>query len=295
MNQQELKAKLLALLNDKTLLEETRLNARREALDLISYYGQILQIHGWEGELAALYQQATAMQSQFKSIDETLFQRVRADLLAGDYSRAELRTLFGQFTDYAPGQQPQPDYEYNGLDILLEQVLLPAPFPTESRERAPGMIRYEATPAKIILELVDSLHFTPQDVFVDLGSGLGLVVILVHMLTGTRAIGIEYDPVYCAYAQARAAELSLTEATFINADARESDLSQGSIFYLFTPFINEVFEAVIERLRRLAKIRPIYICSYGTCTIELNTLPWLQIRDPAMEHDFKLAIFSSRS
>jgi predicted RNA methylase len=156
------------------------------------------------------------------------------------------------------------------------------------------MIRYEATPAKIILELVYQLQFTPQDLFIDLGSGLGLVVILVHLLTGTSAMGIEYDPVYCAYARARAVELGLTEATFLNADARRADLSNGSIFYLFTPFIDEVFEAVIEKLRRLAKKRPLYICSYGTCTIELAKLPWLQIRDPAMEHDFKLAIFSSQ-
>lgn len=293
MNQQELKAELLALLNDKTLFEETQLNARKEALDSISYYGQVLQIHGWQGELATLYQQATELQGQFQAIDEALFRRVRAELLAGDYTREGLRTFFGQFTDFTLGQSNQPDYEYNSLDILLEQTILPAPFPTESRERTPGMIRYEATPARIILELVDQLHFTPQDTFVDLGSGLGLAVILVNLLTGRPSIGIEYDPVYCAYAQTRAAELGLTEVTFINGDARQADFSQGSIFYLFTPFINEVFEAVLDRLRQLGKRRPIYICSYGTCTIELNKLPWLQIRDPAMEHDFKLAIFSS--
>ena len=29
-------------------------------------------------------------------------------------------------------------------------------------------------------------------------------------------------------------------------------------------------------------------------TYDLIKLPWLQIRDPAMEHDFKLAIFTSK-
>jgi len=293
MEKSELKAELLALLSDTTLFDETRLEARKDALDSISYYGQILQVNGWQGEIAALYQQAVELRDRFRAIDAQLFQRVRADLLDGNYTREGLRTLFDQFTDYTPDRRGQLDYEYNGLDVLLEQVLFPLQFPVESLEREPGMIRFEATPARVILELVDILRFTPADVFIDLGSGLGGVVILVNLLTGVEAIGIEYDPAYCAYAQARATELGLTNVTFINADARQTDLKLGSVFYLFTPFIDDVFDAVIDKLRLLAKKRPIYICSYGTCTMEIAKLPWLQIRDPAMKHDFKLAIFTS--
>jgi len=56
----------------------------------------------------------------------------------------------------------------------------------------------------------------------------------------------------------------------------------------------QYFDSVLERLRYVAIRKAIYICSYGTITFNLAKLPWLQIRDPAMEHDFRLAIFTSK-
>jgi predicted RNA methylase len=142
--------------------------------------------------------------------------------------------------------------------------------------------------------MIDSLQFTSGDTFFDIGSGLGLVVMLVNLLTGARCVGIEYDPAYCGYAQSCAQALNLKDVTFIQADARNVNLNTGTIFYLFTPFVNEIFDSVLERLRYTAIRHQIYICAYGTITYDLIKLPWLQIRDPAMEHDFKLAIFTSK-
>ena len=293
MDTQQLISELSTILQDQSLLRDNNLEARKNALDTIRYIGKALRVPSKDGDFQRLYHQAQAFGEQLQAIDRQLFHSVRADLQASKFTPESLRTFLNQFTDYTPDQRGQPDYEYNGLDELLENVIFLHPLPSESRERASGMIRYEATPARVILELVDSLRFNPGDVFVDLGSGLGLVTMLVNLLTGVPTVGIEYDPAYCFYAQTCAAELGLSKVSFINADVRKADLSLGTIFYLFTPFINEVFDAVLEKLHRLAKQRPIYVCSYGTCTFELAQLPWLQLRDPAMEHDFKLAIFSS--
>jgi hypothetical protein len=205
-----------------------------------------------------------------------------------------LRTFFNQFTQYTPDQRGQPEYEYDGLDELLERVLFPGPLPSPGRARDADMIRYEATPARIILELIDSVKILPQDVFIDIGSGLGLVVLLVNLLTGVRAIGVEYDSAYCQYAQQLADDFGLKNVSFINADAQNTDLNIGNIFYLFTPFVNKIFENVLERLRYTSLRKSIYICSYGTITYEIAKLPWLQMIDPAMEHDFKLAVFFSK-
>ena len=131
------------------------------------------------------------------------------------------------------------------------------------------------------------------DVFVDIGSGLGFVVFLVNLLTGVHSVGIEYDPAYCQHAQEQANDMRLENVTFINTDARDADLNVGTVFYLFTPFVNEIFNSVMERLRYTAMRKPIYICSYGTITFDLVKLPWLKLVDPAMEHDFKLAVFTS--
>jgi hypothetical protein len=293
MIEYELKPQILALLNDKTLFEETNLKARMDAIDFIKYAGQARHLKGQDLELGKLYQEATNLQARLVETNEALFQRMRSDLRAGNYTQEILKAYLMKFTDYAPRNRGQPRFEFDVLDALLANVIFWPDPPSESRSRTSGMIRYEPTPANIILELIDSVPLLPQDLFVDIGSGLGLVVILVNLLTGVPALGIEYDPAYCAYAQARAAELGLKDVTFINVDARQADFDQGSIFYLFTPFIDEIFDIVIEKLRPVAKKRSIYVCSYGTCTTELAKLPWLQIRDPAMEHDFSLAIFIS--
>ena len=44
------------------------------------------------------------------------------------------------------------------------------------------------TPARVILELVDRARPRPDQLFIDIGSGLGLVPLLVHLLTGVRAV-----------------------------------------------------------------------------------------------------------
>jgi len=66
------------------------------------------------------------------------------------------------------------------------------------------------------------------------------------------------------------------------------------VLILMSGFITGIFDSILERLRYTAIRKEIYICSYGTITYDLVKLPWLQIRDPAMEHNFKLAIFTSK-
>jgi hypothetical protein len=290
MDFDKLRAELADLLADETLFEETRLHDRMEAIELIDYVGEALRVPGREGLLEPVYQQALGLRTRLIAANEVLFQRVRTDLLSGNYTPAGLRATFDQFVNW---KVELLHFDYDSLDTLLENTIFRVPTPSESRQREHGMVRYEASAGRIVLEMIDVVKFIPSDVFVDIGSGLGLVVILVNLLTGVCAIGIEYDPAYHAYAQARAGELGLQNVTFINADARQVDFSQGNMFYLFTPFIDEVFDTVLERLRQQTKHRKIYLCSYGTITHQLVELSWLQILDPAMESDFKLAIFTS--
>ena len=294
MDIDKIHADLTMLLNDKSLFNEINLHARNEAIDFIKYTGDVLSIPGYAGKLDPIYQQALTLQKNLSVTNENLFHRVRENIKKGDYTPESLRTTFNKFTGYAPEVPSQSDYEHDGLDLLLEAVFFSVTMPNESRKRIPGMIRYEATPARVILELVDNLRFMPDDIFFDIGSGLGLVVMMVNLLTGIHSIGIEYDPAYCEHARNCARSLNLRDISFIQSDARNADLNSGTIFYLFTPFVNEVFDSVLERLRYTAIRKEIYICSYGTITFDLVRLPWLQIRDPAMAHDFRLAIFTSK-
>src|SRR5580692_9690808 len=166
--------------------------------------------------------------------------------------------------------------EYDDLDVFVNRWLGGRKMPVPRLELAPEMVEFYKTPAQVVVELVERVGFGPGDVFVDLGSGLGQVVMLVHLLTGVRALGVEIEPAYCAYARRCAAKLGLAGVSFVAADARVADLSAGTVFFLFTPFKGEVFSQVMERVRLVALGRRVRVIGYGPCTEEIARLDWLR-------------------
>ena len=62
----------------------------------------------------------------------------------------------------------------------------------------------------------------------------------------------------------------------IQADVRSVDLSDGTIFYLYTPFTGAVLNSVLEQLRLVALQHPIQICTYGPHLAAVTSQPWLQ-------------------
>ena len=129
-----------------------------------------------------------------------------------------------------------------------------------------------------IAEALREARVGPGDVFIDLGSGLGKVV-RAAMKTGARARGIERDPALVEKARALGGEN-------VCADCREADLSDGTVFYLYSPFTGPVLEAVMNRLREIP--HPIRVCALG---IDLEKVaPWLK-RRPL--ESFWLAIYDA--
>jgi predicted amidohydrolase len=275
------------------LYQESNLTARTEAIAFIAMIEDMYRLRSRDPDLQRLYRQATALRRRLEHINTRLFSQLRGGIQMGTYSPSQLRTYLNGFTDYTPQQAYQPHYGYENLDSLISGVFLSKPEPQESLEREPGMVRYQPTPSSVILELIDQTNFVESDVFYDLGSGLGLVIGLVNLLTGIPCVGIEYQTAYCAYSRQMISELGLNNSTIINANAQNVDLSGGTVFFMFNPFGGRIFDAVLVKLHGLAKNRKITICSYGPSTSPLAALPWLEIRDPEMNHDFKLAIFTS--
>jgi hypothetical protein len=166
--------------------------------------------------------------------------------------------------------------EYDDLDDFVNRWLGGRKMPVPTLELATEMVEFYKTPANVVVELVERVGFGPGDVFVDLGAGLGQVVMLVHLLTGVRALGIEIEPAYCAYARRCANRLGLAGVSFVAADARVADLSAGTVFFLFTPFKGIMFSEVMERVRAVASSRAIRVVGYGPCSAEIARLGWLR-------------------
>jgi hypothetical protein len=291
----ELWAEFEVLCRDDELAVASNLAGRAKALAWIAYLDRLARTRRHQGDLLKLQQQATAFQQRLEAINQTLFQTLRERIRTGAVSAQALRQEFDRYTAYTPAQPGRPYFGQEGLDVLVQGIWESEPPPATLDPRTPEMIHFERTPASVILEFIDRADFAPGRIFYDLGSGLGQVVMLVQVLTGVQANGVEIEPAYHAYARRQANALGLIQTTWINADARTVDYSNGDIFFLFTPFTGALLQTVLEQLQTVARTHPITIGSYGPCTLTLAQQPWLTLVDSQEPHEFKLAIFRSAS
>lgn len=251
----DIQSDLQRIQKNAALYEEINFEHRVEALDYIEFniinrIEGLLQTVNQPEELAALKQAAEMLKGQLEAIDDHVFQRLRADIRREGGLGPTLSAAIDEYVRYEERSGPADDAGYDSLDVFINGLLLTHPAPTETKEREPEMVYYQQTPARVILELIKTAPLTEQDVFYDVGSGLGQVAILVHLLSGATAKGIEFEPAYCDYARACAAELNLSRVEFINVDARQADYSAGTIFFMYTPFEGKLLQEVLEKLRR---------------------------------------------
>jgi hypothetical protein len=82
------------------------------------------------------------------------------------------------------------------------------------------------------------------------------------------------------------------DVEFIALDAREAALSDGNVFFLYTPFRGALLQEVLEKLRAIAARRPIRVCSFGPCTPELAQTSWLTLRTGSLSAE-ALAVWDS--
>jgi hypothetical protein len=82
--------------------------------------------------------------------------------------------------------------------------------------------------------------------------------------------------------------MGVRDVTYVDADAREAALDDGTVFYLYAPFTGPVLVEVMRRLRSIATHRAIVVCTLGV-DVEREA-PWL-VRRPL--DAFWLAIYDS--
>jgi tRNA/tmRNA/rRNA uracil-C5-methylase (TrmA/RlmC/RlmD family) len=256
---------------------------RSQALDKLDF----LQAHVSEQD-NGLRKDAETLRLSLEEIDERLFNDLR-DQLKNNQEKGQLLKNF--LEQYCPMSDEQRAEDYDETDIFLNNLLSSGAIPDETISRDPEMVFFQKTPARIILELISKAQLTSEDVFFDIGSGLGQANILVSLMTSATSIGIEFDPAFCRYAQEQAAVLNLDNVQFINTDARQADYSKGTVFFMYTPFTGNMLQEVLGRIRLQTTGRKIKLFTYGPCTAEVAELNWL-INESGSESDFAgLALF----
>jgi hypothetical protein len=173
-------------------------------------------------------------------------------------------------------------------DVWVDALLaLPEP-PPDIPDLPAGAVPYLPCGVEEILTLVREAPLGPGDELVDLGSGMGRVAILAHLLSGARASGVEIQRPLVELARGCADGLGLgQQVPFRHANAVEAELD-GSIFFLYAPFNGQTLTRVIQKLERVAQRRSITVCAVH---LELSGEPWLRPRESSCR---SIALYDAR-
>lgn len=262
---------------DLSLGELNRFRERIEALDRLDAYPLDTQFSTLDSESieAGLYRRASALYAKLEATNLKFYETICDEIQRGaDPIKLLQWTLksgrVGDAISLATGES----YDY--LDELVSGVLRFAKPAARIMQLPAEMVFYQPTPARYIFDLIARTQLTERDVLIDLGSGLGHVPLLASICTGARSIGIELEAAYVNCARQSAYELNLSSVSFIQQDVREADLSYGTVFYLYTPFLGTILRAVLDLLRREAVCREIRVCTFGPCTPTVGEERWLE-------------------
>lgn len=290
----EIQLDIDAIEKDQTLFDTTNFIGRVEAIDRLEFHilGRIevapesRPAKDWMN----LKDRAERLRDRLEETNARLFRKLRAQIKSGSLTGEKLKRELEKY-----GGDSEGSGRYDGLDVLVGGLLRLNTSPQETQPREPEMVFYQPTPAHIILELVGKMSITPDAVFYDLGSGLGQVCILVNLLIGVRAKGIEFEPAYCEYARKCAHGLNLSHVEIINGNARAADFSDGTHFFMYTPFRGTLLKQVLRKLRHEGEKRKISIYTYGPCTLDVSKQTWLRRVDQNPNTEHSLATFESAS
>lgn len=279
---------------DETLERETSLGRRLNVIDLAAFIVGHALTSQRRAEADPAIERLANFRKKLEAINTGLFDRLRAQIRDG-CDAPGLRIEFDQYTDYGAHQSGQSHVGPDALDALLDGILILDRYPRLTAPPTSNIIPYDPTPARAILDVVDNADLKADDVFYDLGAGLGRVVIMTHLVSGVKAKGIEISPLHYQRACDYAGRLKLSGVEFINADVRDIEYTDGTVFFMYTPFTGEIFETMLDKLRQEADARSIRICTYGPCTAWVAEQPWLESRGNIVTSDpFRVATFHSR-
>lgn len=174
-------------------------------------------------------------------------------------------------------------------DAWVDRTLgLGAP-PEDGPELPRGCVPYLPCSVDALLRLTEEAPVRAADVFVDIGAGVGRAAVLVHLLTGAAAVGIDIQPALVAAARELVSRLRLSGVSFIEGDAvtGAAALTAGSVYFLYCPFSGERLVRLLAGLEAVARTRSIRI---GCVDLTLPPCRWLR---PAPPRSVDLLIYTS--
>lgn len=155
-------------------------------------------------------------------------------------------------------------------------------------------VHYTPTPYRDIFRILRMIDLRRDDVFVDLGAGLGRSVFAASYLGAKRAIGVEVVPDLCGQAARshRRSRLADRDIEFVCTNAQTYRNRDMTVLFMFHPFGEATMRQVMgnieaarrqepHRALRIIYVNPIYDAvlqetSWLKCTTRVPAVPfWL--------------------
>ena len=116
-----------------------------------------------------------------------------------------------------------------------------------------GRVWYEPSGWSVLGHVLPRGEVSPDDVFIDLGSGKGRVVLLAARYPFKRVIGVELSERLTEIARGNLERnrhrLACQDIELVTADALDYELPDDvTVAYLFNPFTGETFDRVLRKL-----------------------------------------------
>ena len=115
-----------------------------------------------------------------------------------------------------------------------------APLPARAQEPPKLDVPFVATPQETVDRMLSMAKVGPNDYLIDLGSGDGRIPIAAAKKFGTKAMGVDLNPVRIAESNANAKEAGVTDKVeFKQGDLFQQDISKASVLTMYLlPDIN---------------------------------------------------------
>lgn len=152
---------------------------------------------------------------------------------------------------------------------------------------------YHGTPYDLIRGFLRNLNLSKNDVLYDLGCGYGRIPLYGAMTTPAKYRGIEIVRERVAEANAVKNKFQLGNVEFRQGNVLKENYADGSVFFLFSPFVEETLEKVGGKLQEIAKSKKIKVVSFGPSTNYFQSQDWL-IRVESDNQLSGVTIFESR-
>lgn len=119
-------------------------------------------------------------------------------------------------------------------------------------------VEYVPSSYAVLRRVLRRVNLGPDDVFVDLGAGMGRSVFAASWMGARRAVGVEIDPALVALATANLARSRLRDrqVEFVERGAEAYEQDQSTVLFMFNPFGAGTMAAVARQIEAGLKKNP---------------------------------------